>query len=350
MWIVSQRGGIVNRRDRQPTGRHLLDQIASRGSSCPCGHGAIDLAIVDLVCTRSMTDELEQLVQVTGCAAADRHPCVVLAAVRVADRRAGQPSALTRRWRLARHPLGDGRCGDVQECVERVDIDDPSAPAVRSFVAGRQHAERADPPRHRVAERHRRKDRFAVGVPREVGETRECLTERPGAREVSVRTVETETCDAHEDEAGVDLGESIPRQPAPLHLVREQVHDEDVDVRHEPAQEVASCLRCQIDRHRTLVASQDRPHRPSSIRVPARRLHLDHVGAVVGEQRRDERSGIERRSIDDAQAVERAAGVARGAVPAHARSGRAASNAPCGEREHHQSNAPHPEAARDTRW
>ena len=196
-------------------------------------------------------------------------------------------------------PLGDGRCGDVQERVDRVHIDDPSAPAVRSFVAGRQHAERADPPGHRVAERHRREDRFAVGVPREVGQTGECLTERPGAREVGVRTVETETCDAHEDEAGVDLGESIPRQTASLHLVREQVHDEDVDVRHEPAQEVASCLRCQIDRDRTLVASQDRPHRPSSVRVPTRRLHLDHVGAVVGEQRRDERSGVERRSIDD---------------------------------------------------
>ena len=96
----------------------------------------------DVVSTRLMTDELEQLIQMTGCAAADRHPrrrpCSGTCCGPVSPK-AVLPGAFG--GGLAWYPLGDGRRGDVQQRVDRVDVDHPSAPAA-SLVRSRPPARR----------------------------------------------------------------------------------------------------------------------------------------------------------------------------------------------------------------
>ena len=79
-----------------------------------------------------------------------------------------------------------------------------------------------------------------------------------------------------------------------------------------------AALRAQVERDRALVASEDRP--PQRVAVVAqaapvahrvavrRRLHLDHVGAEVAQQRADVGAGEQLAELDHPQALQRAVG------------------------------------------
>jgi hypothetical protein len=71
--------------------------------------------------------------------------------------------------------------------------------------------------------------------------------------------------------------------------------------------------RADIQGHRSLVPGNDLPPQTLPVLAPAMRtrrvtagmLHLDHIGAVVTEQHRSDRSGVHRAEIQDAQTGQR---------------------------------------------
>jgi hypothetical protein len=127
--------------------------------------------------------------------------------------------------------------------------------------------------------------------------------------------------------AGVDvLGAEAP----PLHRPRAEVLDHDVGALAQPQRDPLAGLLAEVERHRALVAREDRPPQrvvvvaqaaPVAHRVAARRrLDLDHVGPEVAEQRADVRAGEQLAELDHAQALQRAVAQRAVRVRRHRRS------------------------------
>jgi hypothetical protein len=107
--------------------------------------------------------------------------------------------------------------------------------------------------------------------------------------------------------------QDVPPEPPPLQRAGAEVLDEHVGVGEELAGHLRPGGVGQLERHRALVAADERPPERDAVLRPAQRtqvvagglLDLDHVGAVVAEHRADDGTGEERRGVDHAQAVER---------------------------------------------
>ena len=82
----------------------------------------------------------------------------------------------------------------------------------------------------------------------------------------------------------------------------------------EPSEQRLPALVRQVQRDRALAARVDLPPELAAITEPgaeriaaARILHLDHIGAVVGQDGREHAAGDQTRAVDDPEARERAA-------------------------------------------
>ena len=101
-----------------------------------------------------------------------------------------------------------------------------------------------------------------------------------------------------------------------------EILDQDVALQRQATHQGAALVLAQIDRDALLVARQRMPparrvavHHPPAADGVARvgRLDLDHLGAVVGEQRGGEGAGEDMPQLEDLEAVEgaRSGGVSR---------------------------------------
>ena len=108
---------------------------------------------------------------------------------------------------------------------------------------------------------------------------------------------------------------SRPEAPA-LEGAGPEPLDEHVGVARQPQRELAAARVREVERHAALVAAHERPPEADALalraehaqRVAARVLDLDHLGAVVAEQRREQRPGDERRGVHHPQPPQRAGG------------------------------------------
>ena len=88
-----------------------------------------------------------------------------------------------------------------------------------------------------------------------------------------------------------------------LGLARPEVGYEDVGDGSQPPHEIKTCLRGDVGRRGALAAVPDVELRPPARRVAARRLHLQHVGALVGKELTEVLPGGSRRQLQYANAV-----------------------------------------------
>jgi hypothetical protein len=119
---------------------------------------------------------------------------------------------------------------------------------------------------------------------------------------------------AHIDESRIGLAHFGVTEIKPPHCGRAIVVDEHVGAGAKPQQRRPRRRLFQIEHHAALVAvelQKQRAHAGVLLRaagahqIAARRLDLDDVGAVIGENLRGIRAKHHRGEVDDAQSVQR---------------------------------------------
>ena len=119
----------------------------------------------------------------------------------------------------------------------------------------------------------------------------------------------------HRISRGCRLRKAVDAEAEPFQRRRPYIGDEDVRGREQPMQRVAALLALEIEGERALVAVEvhELAGQLSAVRlaaeraqqVAAGRLHLDDIGAVVGEIERGGGADHDGGEIDDADAGKR---------------------------------------------
>ncbi|ABA53072.1 hypothetical protein BURPS1710b_A1263 [Burkholderia pseudomallei 1710b] len=245
-----------------------------------------------------------------------RDPFAVRAPVDAARRIVRRAVAGARRHDSRLVVARDLRAERGEHRLDDREIDDLAAPRALARLERRERRERGVQPRDRVGERKRRQQRRAARLARDGREPAHRLGERAEARPARIRAELPEARHAHQHEARVERRQHVVAEPPALQRAGTEVLDDDVRRRRELAKQPLTVRVPEVERHRALVA---RDHLPPERHVVApravlaggvarRMLDLDHVGAVIGEHRRRERAGEQRRRVDHANAVERRRG------------------------------------------
>ena len=183
-----------------------------------------------------------------------------------------------------------------------------------SLVERRDDRERVEDRRQVVGDDEPRTDGRAVGVARDVEEApeRDAVPVEAGAIAVGTRlAVDGDPC---QHDGGVDRREDVVAETPRLERSRLEVFHHRVGVGHEALQEGLPGGLPEVERDRLLAPSLDRPEervaalegtdRAEEIAL-AGQLHLDHLRAEVGEERRREGRPDPRAEIEHADAGER---------------------------------------------
>ena len=179
------------------------------------------------------------------------------------------------------------------------------------MVEREHHGECARDAGHAVGEPERRQRRRPVGLARLVREAAHRLGQRPERAPLRVRAGLAEAGHAQHDEPGVELVQPVGPEPPALHHAGPEVLDQHVGVRDEALEQLAALGPAEVERDGALVARDDLPPQAVAVLavavgargVAARVLDLDHVGAVVAEQHRGDRRGVDRAQVEHADAV-----------------------------------------------
>ncbi len=149
------------------------------------------------------------------------------------------------------------------------------------------------------------------------GDRRDALDEVVIGGPARIRPALAVAHQAHVDDAGIGRAHVVSPEFEPAHRRRADVVHEDVGVAAQFQHGVAPGRLLHVEHHAALVAVDlqiDRAHAGAAHRaagahdVARGRLDLDHVGAVVAEDLGRERPHQHGRHVDDAHALERAAG------------------------------------------
>ena len=152
-----------------------------------------------------------------------------------------------------------------------------------------------------------------VGAGLHGGQPAQALDQRVEHRLGGKRTVEAEAGDGDEDELRVQRAQRLGVEAEARDRAGTEVLDEHIGRGGEPLQRRDAAGRLQVEHDRALVAVvvQERggepaaPPRDMAGVVARRRLDLDHVGALVGQDHGGQRSRDHRGEIDDPVSVER---------------------------------------------
>jgi hypothetical protein len=161
-------------------------------------------------------------------------------------------------------------------------------------------------------------------------EAAHALDQHPVARHRAIRAARAERGHVHQHQPRVGARERLVLEPEVREHPVRHVHDEHVDARDEPQQQVARARPRQVERQPALVAVQTvverggvpgvavgidaGPRRDAGLAHPqprapavrrARGLELDHVGAERAEKAPDEGTGPRARELERANAGER---------------------------------------------
>jgi hypothetical protein len=176
----------------------------------------------------------------------------------------------------------------------------------------RDHGEGAVEAGDHIGERERRQHRLAIRETGAGGKAAHRLDQRAEPRQRRVRPGLAETGDAHDDEAGIFREQHIGAEPDLLERPRAKILDQDVGGGDEALERVLGAVVTEVEHDRALVARVGLPVQlPASVapvaqRVARGRLHLDDVGAEIGELERKHVAGDEPRQVEHAHTGERA--------------------------------------------
>ena len=106
------------------------------------------------------------------------------------------------------------------------------------------------------------------------------------------------------DEARGVLGQRIVVQAQGFGAARREVRDEHVDTAGQAADGLAFLGRLDVGQDAALAAIPDAEAGQAARRIPAGRLDLDHVGALVGQEHGGVGPSDARRQFEDGDAVE----------------------------------------------
>jgi hypothetical protein len=178
---------------------------------------------------------------------------------------------------------------------------DPLPLAGRVAVAERGHdAERREEPGHVIRIHRSRARGRPISVTVDVPRTPERRSDRRVARPLIQRARLTERGDARHDQTRVDRVQRLPPEAPALEDAGPKVLENDVAPGHQPANDVLSLRRVQVEGHELLVPVVDgepvraavlRRAEASEVVAPAGHLGLDHLGPELGHERAAERAG-----------------------------------------------------------
>lgn len=219
----------------------------------------------------------------------------------------------------------DHDLGDREHGVGHGDVDVLALPGALGVPQRGEDAERGEQSRNGISHTGSHPDGVRGVGPGDGHQTAHGLRDDVEGRPVPVGAVPArlvaEAANRGVDQAGIAGREGVVVETEAVHDAGGEVLDDDVGVVDQAQQYVAGLGLLQVQHERPLVAIGRLEH-PAVVagfvvggeragvaeEVAARRLHLDHVGALVGEQRRAERPGEGLGEVDDPHPVEGAAG------------------------------------------
>src|SRR5262245_54268827 len=324
-------GGRVRDAERHLVALEDVLDLARRARLHPGGDDAVDLVAVLRTAGHRLEARIgEQVLAPDGAREAGEQPVAggddadVLAVARlpVVERRGvAQPVAL---------PLADdaepvvGRervLHDPQDRLVEREIDPLSARRGArlagtpvALVDRAQNGEGVEHPRQIVGDDEPGSYRRPVGIAGDVHQAAHGDPVPVEAGAVAVRAVLAVHGHARENDAGVERREGLVAEAPRFERAGLEVLDDDVGQRHEALQQRLPGRLAQVERHRALAPPLDGPEerlapiegtdRAHEVPLP-RQLHLDDVGAEVGEQRRREGRADTGAQVEDAEPDER---------------------------------------------
>ncbi len=231
-----------------------------------------------------------------------------------------------RAGRLADHArllvLEDGRLHHREARVGDRRVDDLAGRAARvAGVQGEQDALEGGLGGERVAEAQAGARRRLARVAVDAAQARDRLARRREAGAVAVAAGLPVAGHPREDRARVARVDVVGAEAPLLHRPGPEVLEHDVGALAEAHRDALALGLAQVQRHRALVAGEDRPPQrvvvvaqaaPVAHRVAARRrLDLHDVRAEVAQQRADVRARQQLPELDHAQPLQRAVGERR---------------------------------------
>ena len=320
---------VLRRVDGRAHDAGLVDDLVELGRRVLGGERADDLVEQVLVLAAGVVRREPRVVGVVRVAHDLREPLPE----RVVVRRDDDPLAVLRpvdvRRRDPRQPrprrlsdvprllvLHDGRLHHREAGVGDRGVDHLALRAAR--VAGVEREQDALERRlrgERVPQRDAGPRRRLVRIAVDVAQAGDRLASGREARALAVAAGLPVARDPRVDRAGVHRVHVLGAEPPALHRAGPEVLEHHVCGRHEPLRDLLAALLAQVERHRRLVAGEDRPPQrvvvvaqaaPVAHRVArAGRLDLHHVGPEVAEQRPHVGTREELPELQDAQAAER---------------------------------------------
>ncbi len=165
--------------------------------------------------------------------------------------------------------------------------------------------------------RRPRRHRRPIGIARDVADAAHRARDAAEARPLPARARLPERGDAHHHEPWVHAGQLVIAEMPLLHGAGTEVLREDVGLGGQARDQRLAFGRAQVARDRFLVPGLDQPHvrhavgglvsEPAEVVADPRLLDLDHLRAVLAEERAAEGRGDERRQVQRHEAVESSA-------------------------------------------
>src|SRR5438034_11153353 len=176
------------------------------------------------------------------------------------------------------------------------------------------HAVRERERRDAIRQTERRQRRRTVGLARQRGEAAHRFGDRAEAGALRVRAELTEPGHTREDEPRVLRREAVVPEVPALERPGPEVLDDDVRAARDASEQSLAVGGREIERRESLVPADDLPPQTDAIlarsvmprRIPLHGMFdLEYVRAEVAEERRGQRSGEQRRDLDDLETGER---------------------------------------------
>ena len=218
-------------------------------------------------------------------------------------------------WRPAAHePVARMRVQQRDAAVVQRDIDQLAQAAALALLQRQQHADDAVHARDHVHHRQAHAQRIAAGLAVDAHQPRHGLDGRVIAGPGAQRAIGAEAADAAPDEARKALAHLLPANAPFLHGADLEVLHHHVGLLHQRQHGLLAFGLGQVQELQPLVAVQAPvvgghtvlERRPPGARIVAlRRLHLEHVGAVVAQDLAAQRATKNAGEVEDTDALER---------------------------------------------
>jgi len=218
--------------------------------------------------------------------------------------------------------------GEHEGChvLEHRHLDRLPLPAPLAVIKRDQDALRSNDPDHMVGKHHGHEARLAQRPLVAGSDSRHALYDGVVGGATMIGAVGAKAFEVAHDEPWMPLAQHGRRQPKARECRRADIGNEHVGRLQQAIERAARLLLLEVERERTLVAVEMgefsgklpalRGSADGAQQIPRRRLDLDDVRAIVGEEKRCGRTNDDRGEVDDADAGERPAAHGRRSMSA----------------------------------